>query len=102
MASNAPSAQVIELSATASDRDSSVVTHPSNPDWKPAARFLNRTTGPIWPTMSRCDCFLPLAGAAMVGLAVPALADPPPPSVPDNPAADATFLGLTQQSRHDL
>ena len=28
----------------------------------------------------------------MVGLAVPALADPPPPSVPDNPAADATFL----------
>ena len=38
---------------------------------------------------------LPLALAAvatMVGLAVPALADPPPPSVPDNPAADATFL----------
>jgi hypothetical protein len=30
--------------------------------------------------------------AAMVGLAVPALADPPPPSVPDNPAADSTFL----------
>jgi hypothetical protein len=32
------------------------------------------------------------AVATMVGLAVPALADPPPPSVPDNPAADATFL----------
>ncbi|HYX99616.1 MAG TPA: DUF732 domain-containing protein [Mycobacterium sp.] len=32
------------------------------------------------------------AAATMVGLAVPALADPPPPSVPDNPAADATFL----------
>jgi hypothetical protein len=31
-------------------------------------------------------------GATAVGLAVPALADPPPPSVPDNPAADATFL----------
>ncbi|HEY1842274.1 MAG TPA: DUF732 domain-containing protein [Mycobacterium sp.] len=30
--------------------------------------------------------------ATMVGLAVPAQADPPPPSVPDNPAADATFL----------
>lgn len=30
--------------------------------------------------------------AITVGLAVPALADPPPPSVPDNPAADATFL----------
>jgi hypothetical protein len=30
--------------------------------------------------------------AAMIGLAAPALADPPPPSVPDNPAADATFL----------
>jgi hypothetical protein len=36
---------------------------------------------------------LTLAGAAIaVGLAAPALADPPPPSVPDNPAADATFL----------
>lgn len=36
---------------------------------------------------------LTLASAAIaVGLAVPALADPPPPSVPDNPAADATFL----------
>jgi len=34
-----------------------------------------------------------LAGAAItVGMAVPAFADPPPPSVPDNPAADATFL----------
>lgn len=34
-----------------------------------------------------------LAGAAlMVGLSAPALADPPPPSVPDDPAADATFL----------
>jgi hypothetical protein len=32
------------------------------------------------------------AVATMVCLAVPALADPPPPSVPDNPAADATFL----------
>jgi hypothetical protein len=32
------------------------------------------------------------AVATMVGLAVPALADPPPPSVPDNPAADASFL----------
>ena len=32
------------------------------------------------------------AVATMVGLAVPALADPPPPSVPDNPAADSTFL----------
>ena len=32
------------------------------------------------------------AVATMVGLAVPALADPPPPTVPDNPAADATFL----------
>ena len=32
------------------------------------------------------------AVVTMVGLAVPALADPPPPSVPDNPAADATFL----------
>jgi hypothetical protein len=32
------------------------------------------------------------AVATMVGLAVPALADPPPPSVPDNPAADTTFL----------
>ncbi|HEX4391273.1 MAG TPA: DUF732 domain-containing protein [Mycobacterium sp.] len=32
------------------------------------------------------------AVATIVGLAVPALADPPPPSVPDNPAADATFL----------
>jgi hypothetical protein len=31
MASNAPSAQVIELPATASDRDSSVVTHPIQP-----------------------------------------------------------------------
>jgi Protein of unknown function (DUF732) len=30
--------------------------------------------------------------ATAVGVAVPALADPPPPSVPDNPAADATFL----------
>ncbi len=30
--------------------------------------------------------------AVMIGLAAPALADPPPPSVPDNPAADATFL----------
>jgi len=36
---------------------------------------------------------LTFAGAAVaVGLAGPALADPPPPSVPDNPAADATFL----------
>jgi len=36
---------------------------------------------------------LTLAGAAIaVGLAGPALADPPPPSVPDNPAADAAFL----------
>jgi hypothetical protein len=36
---------------------------------------------------------LVLAGAAItVGFAVPALADPPSPSVPDNPAADATFL----------
>jgi len=34
---------------------------------------------------------LATVGAA-IGLAVPALADPPPPSVPDNPAADATFL----------
>ncbi len=32
------------------------------------------------------------AVATAVGLAVPASADPPPPSVPDNPAADATFL----------
>jgi hypothetical protein len=30
--------------------------------------------------------------ATAIGVAVPALADPPPPSVPDNPAADATFL----------
>jgi Protein of unknown function (DUF732) len=30
--------------------------------------------------------------AVSIGAAVPALADPPPPSVPDNPAADATFL----------
>jgi hypothetical protein len=30
--------------------------------------------------------------AVSIGLAVPAAADPPPPSVPDNPAADATFL----------
>jgi hypothetical protein len=37
--------------------------------------------------------FLALSGLAVaVGVAVPALADPPPPSVPDNPAADATFL----------
>jgi hypothetical protein len=36
---------------------------------------------------------LALAGAAItVGMAVPAFADPPPPSVPDNPAADTTFL----------
>jgi hypothetical protein len=36
---------------------------------------------------------LSLASAAIaVGLAVPALADPPPPSTPDDPAADATFL----------
>jgi len=34
-----------------------------------------------------------LAGLAVaVGLAAPALADPPPPSVPDNPAADSAFL----------
>jgi hypothetical protein len=32
------------------------------------------------------------AVAVTLGLAGPALADPPPPSVPDNPAADATFL----------
>ena len=32
------------------------------------------------------------SAAAAVCFAVPALADPPPPSVPDNPAADATFL----------
>jgi hypothetical protein len=30
--------------------------------------------------------------AVSIGLAVPAAADPPPPSVPDNPGADATFL----------
>ena len=29
----------------------------------------------------------------MVGLAVPALADPPDPSVPPDPAADANFIG---------
>ena len=34
-----------------------------------------------------------LAGLAVaVGLAAPALADPPPPSVPDDPAADSVFL----------
>jgi hypothetical protein len=33
------------------------------------------------------------AGAAlMVGLAAPALADPPPPGVPDDPGADSAFL----------
>jgi Protein of unknown function (DUF732) len=36
--------------------------------------------------------------AITVGLAVPALADPPPPSVPDNPAADATFLDSLNKS----
>ena len=36
---------------------------------------------------------LSLAGAAIaVALAVPALADPPPPSQPDNPGADTAFL----------
>jgi hypothetical protein len=30
--------------------------------------------------------------AVAVSVAAPALADPPPPSEPDNPAADATFL----------
>jgi hypothetical protein len=36
---------------------------------------------------------LSLAGAAIaVALAAPALADPPPPSEPDNPGADTAFL----------
>ena len=35
---------------------------------------------------------LATVATAIGALAVPALADPPPPSVPDNPAADATFL----------
>jgi hypothetical protein len=36
---------------------------------------------------------LALASCAItIGVAAPALADPPPPSVPDNPGADATFL----------
>ncbi len=30
--------------------------------------------------------------AVAVGVAAPAAADPPPPSVPDNPGADAAFL----------
>ena len=33
-----------------------------------------------------------VAAAVTLGSAAPALADPPPPSVPDNPAADARFL----------
>jgi hypothetical protein len=33
------------------------------------------------------------AVATMVGLAVPALADPPDPSAPPDPAADANFIG---------
>jgi len=32
------------------------------------------------------------SGAITIGVAAPALADPPPPSVPDNPGADAAFL----------
>jgi len=32
------------------------------------------------------------AAATIIGSAAPALADPPPPSVPDNPGADSAFL----------
>ncbi|BBX45379.1 hypothetical protein GCM10009641_20300 [Mycobacterium cookii] len=46
--------------------------------------------------------------AVMVGVAAPAMADPPPPSVPDNPAADTTFLdslktaGMTYTSQSSV
>ncbi len=45
--------------------------------------------------------------ATAIGLAAPALADPPDPGVPPNPAADATFLdslnkaGMTYRSGPD-
>ncbi len=89
MATSAPSAQPIELSAA-------VVTcrpTPSNP--------LQGLRPAITQQDNRADLddndpmrlFFALAGAAIaVGLAVPALAGPAPTGVPDNPAADATFL----------
>jgi hypothetical protein len=50
-----------------------------------------------------------LAGAAVaVALAAPALADPPPPSEPDNPGADTAFLdslskaGMTYNSKPNV
>jgi hypothetical protein len=102
MANNAPSAQVIELSATGSDRRPTVVTIPIQPRLRPRDQGLIRPDSALLDESVRQDnradlddnrpmrlLFVLANVVAVVGLAVPAQADPP---APPDPASDANFI----------
>jgi uncharacterized protein DUF732 len=105
MANNAPSAQVIELSATGSDRRPTVVTSPIQPRLRPRDQGLIRPDSTLLDESARQDnradlddnapmrlLFVVANVVAVIGLAVPAQADPSDPPAPPDPAADANFI----------
>jgi Protein of unknown function (DUF732) len=105
MANNAPSAQVIELSATGSDRRPTVVTIPIQLRLRPRDQGLIRPDSALLDESVRQDnradlddnrpmrlLFVLANVVAVIGLAAPAQADPSDPPAPPDPASDANFI----------